>query len=147
MTPQKGLQLGSIGFFAVLMIVGGVALAGPQRAQADTPQQEETPLKGNMFVTLASGSTFEGTLPSGKKFHVYFLSGGVATYIDEDENQDVGRWRIRPDDSAICVYWKEMRDGEEHCATATLEGNHLTLDGNSEVGEITVIGTIVTGFE
>ncbi|MDJ0684658.1 MAG: hypothetical protein QNJ84_08155 [Alphaproteobacteria bacterium] len=112
--------------------------------QTGLAQSEQ--LKGPMFVTLARGNTFVGQLPNGVDFHAYFLSGGVATFVDENGDRDTGQWRMRADD-ALCVTWRRMNPGEERCATLHIEGRKIRLEGNTLVGEVSFTGTIIDGFD
>jgi len=124
------------------ILVALVAIATIPAASADDGQV----LRGSMFVSVLSGNTMSGTTPSGAEFHVYFLSGGVATFVDENERMDVGRWRIRQEDDAVCVQWQTLVS-EEQCAVVTMEGSTLTLEGDVPVGQVELLGTIVTEFD
>ncbi len=129
------------GLIAILLAAPLAVLLTLQTGLAQSAQ-----LKGPMFVTLARGNTFIGQLPDGVKFHAYFLSGGVATFVDENGDRDTGQWRMRADD-ALCVTWRRMNPGEERCATLQIEGRKIRLEGNTLVGEVTFTGTIIDGFD
>ena len=134
MLPYRKLVTGLVGVVAVFLWIGG--------ASADEP----TVLRGGMFIDVMSGNTISGTTPEGVRFHVYILNGGVATFVDENERMDVGRWYVRQSDDAICIRWKQIQD-EERCAVVTRDGNTLNLDGDTPIGEVKLDGTIVTGFD
>lgn len=123
-------------------LFGLALLAAPPAATAE----DGTVLRGSMFVSVASGNTISGINKDGVRFHVYFLSGGVATFADENDRIDVGRWRIRPEDDAVCVLWKTITV-DELCAIVTMDGGTLLLDGDVPVGEVELMGTIVTDFD
>ncbi len=110
-----------------------------------TATSDSHQLKGTMFMSVANGNTFAGRLKNGTAFKVYFLSGGIATYIDDTGKQDSGLWRVRNDD-AVCVRWKTMNGAGERCAIVRMEGTTLKLEGNVRVGEVQLLGGIVEGF-
>ncbi len=98
-------------------------------------------LRGTMFMSLVNGNTISGTMKDGTGFKAYFLSGGIATFVNEKGFRDTGDWRIDEDDR-VCVTWKKMNDGAERCATVWLAGDKLRLEGNVRVGEVELMGSI-----
>ena len=131
-TPSRAIS--------VLVLALSISLIGQSAIAA------EKKLSGSMFVTLARGNTFIGQFPNGVDFHAYFLGGGVATFVDENNIRDTGRWRIGEND-ALCVTWRRMNQGEERCATLFIDGKKLRLEGNTEIGAVEFVGSIIDSFD
>jgi len=119
-----------------IALLAAVLLLVPADANAE-PQQ----VKGSSFVTIMSGNTLLATNRAGVKFKAYFLSGGIASYEDENGVRDQGRWRIRNDED-VCVAWKAIDDGQEHCARVYADNSELTWKGENIFGTGKLLGGV-----
>lgn len=144
---RKALTVpGMVGARVVLVLAIALLPYAPVSSTASAKSHEGTVLKGAMFVGIAIGNTVAGTLPDGTRFHLYFLNGGVSTYVDEAGEKDFGRWWIRPVDSAVCIRWNQI-DDQDRCAVIRMQGSQLSLDGNLPTQSAELLGTIVVGFD
>ena len=114
-------------------------------APAVITHAEPEVLKGTKFMAVVNTNTISGKTKTGVEFHVYFLSGGIATYEDKAGKKDTGTWRMREDD-AVCVTWKGSLAGKERCAIVKMKGRTLKLEGNTRVGQVELLGGIASEF-
>ncbi len=114
-------------------------------APAVITHAETEVLKGTKFMAVVNGNTISGKTKTGTEFYVYFLSGGIATYVDRAGKRDTGTWRMRGD-GAVCVTWKGPLAGKERCAIVKLKGRTLKLEGNTRIGEVELLGHLVSEF-
>ena len=101
---------------------------------------QERQVLGSEFVTIMNGNTLDATNKAGVKFKAYFLGGGIATFEGEDGTRDQGRWRIKDDE--VCVTWKTINDGQEHCARVYATGNEFVWRGETVSGEGKLLGGV-----
>ena len=102
-------------------------------------------LKGTKFIAVVNGNTISGKTKTGTEFYAYFLSGGIASYKDKAGKKDTGTWRMR-EDGAVCVTWTGPLAGKERCAIIKLKGRTLKLEGNTRIGQVELLGHLVTEF-
>ncbi|MGI9478487.1 MAG: hypothetical protein ACR2PI_17425 [Hyphomicrobiaceae bacterium] len=102
---------------------------------------QERQVKGSEFVTIMNGNTLSATNKAGVKFKAYFVGGGIATYEDEKGTRDHGRWRVKNGEE-VCVIWKMVNNGQEHCARVYVSGNEILWKGEHISGEGKLLGTV-----
>jgi len=101
-------------------------------------------LTGDEFITVMQNNTLSGTTAAGGAFNVYFLPGGTATYKDAKGDHDTGAWHL--DKGGVCVDWRNPRDKQQGCFRVLVEGDRVTLEGQSGSSHATLRGGISETF-
>ena len=116
-------------FVSALLAAAGAGAAGPEQ------------LKGTQFIQVLNGNTLAGKNSSGVDYRVYFLTGGIVTYENDEGIKDTGRWRVH-DDGSICLTLLKRFKGEERCTVVMIEGRELSWRGEKLSGKGRLLGTI-----
>ena len=99
-------------FLAVLLLMGGSALAG----------DEATILTGNRLREAVSGKTIYLMTPLGSEIPIQYQPNGtmrgsssatLAVLAGESVTSDTGRWWIVREQ--LCQQWKKWADSRSHC--------------------------------
>ncbi|MCW9033765.1 MAG: hypothetical protein OQJ97_06050 [Rhodospirillales bacterium] len=103
-------------------------------------------MRGTQFIGLVKGKTLSGKNTAGVKFHLYFLRGGIVTYMDKKGSKDTGKWYVK-DDKYICVRWQKMYANKQRCASAYYKDRKIIYHGMHGSGEVDLLAYIADGFK
>jgi hypothetical protein len=114
-TPFAGKPMAQRALFAASILTLG-ALGMP--AAADM-------LDGTEFVEAMKDNTIVGKSASGVPYHLYFVEGGLLTYVDAGGHQDHGTWQV--DESGnVCLHWNSSNAPLSGCYRVAVNGDQMT---------------------
>lgn len=103
------------------------------------------PVKGDQFITMMESNTLSGHTAAGTAFNIYFLSGGIATYVDEKGVRDSGNWHLDKDGD-VCVAWRDPAERQQGCFRVTVDDDKVTWEGKEGGGRGVLRGGISETF-